>query len=193
MRNLLVTLLAALMIPAAASAEAPKQLGTPATSGSSPYYAAVRAGMYMPQASDMKSFNSGIVTDLQFGHRLHENFAAEAGIGWFTSSTDEIGGAKATLSVVPLTATAKGILPFGKAELYGLGGLGVYFSKVELKSSVVNATDDDTSLGFHVGVGGQYAVTQSLSLGLEGRYVLAKVNSANIDGLMVNGGVAFHF
>lgn len=192
MLNLLVALVAAVTVPVAASAEPPK-LGTPSASDSSPYYASARVGLYAPQASDMKSFNNGLVTEMQFGRRLHENFAAEAGIGWFASSTDEVAGNKATLSVIPLTATAKGILPFGNAELYGLGGLGVYFSSIELKSALGKISDDDTSLGFHVGVGGQYALTQNLSLGVEGRYVIAKVNSANIDGLMVNGGVAFHF
>jgi opacity protein-like surface antigen len=192
MRNLLVALVVAVTVPVAASAE-PLKLGTPVTSDSS-YYAAARVGLYAPQASDMKSFNNGLATEMQFGRRLHENFAAEAGIGWFTSSTDEVAGNKTTLSVIPLTATAKGILPLGNAELYGLGGLGVYFSNVELKSaSLGKISDDDTSVGFHVGVGGQYALTQNLSLGVEGRYVIAKVNSANIDGLMVNGGVAFHF
>lgn len=194
MRKMLVALVAALAVPLAARADqVSSPLGTTFTSTASPYYATARVGMYVPTSDDMDGFNNGVATELQVGRRFHTNFAAEGGIGWFSSSTDSIMGAKATLSAVPVTVTAKGILPFGKAEVYGLGGIGAYFASVEVKTSSGNFSDDDTGFGLHLGAGGQYAVSQNVSLALEGRYMIAQVNDVNLDGFMLNGGVAFHF
>ena len=191
MNRMLDALVASLALPVAAQAASPVAPAMPAAQAQSPYYVTAKLGVYSPQSDDMDAvgFNNGLSTEVQVGRRIHENFAAELGLGYFGSSTDEVGGVKAKLSVIPLTATAKGILPFGQLELYGLGGAGLYVSKVEVGS----LSDDDTSLGLHLGAGAQYAVTPQLSLGLETRYVIAEVNDGDINGLLVNGAVAFHF
>ena len=195
MRTFVTALVAALAIPMAASAS--PSMAAPVTVGdaASPYYVTPRIGVYMPQSDDMDAvgFNAGFATDVQVGRRFTENFAAELGVGWFSSSTDEEAGAQLSLSTVPVTATAKAILPLGQAEVYGLGGIGAYFSTVKLETPSGNVSDDDTSLGLHLGVGAEYAVTSKLSVGLESRYMIAEVSEASMNGFLLNGGVAFRF
>jgi len=192
MRQMLAALAAVLAMPLAAHASPTM---TAAVTDSSPYYVGTKVGMYVPQSDDMDvfGFNSGLNTEVQVGRRFNDNFAAELGLGWLSSSTDTVLGSKLTLSSVPLTATAKGILPLGKAELYGLGGLGAYFSEVDVKTPEGDVSDSDTSLGLHVGVGAQFALTQQLSLGVESRYMFAEVSEASIDGFLLNGALAFRF
>jgi opacity protein-like surface antigen len=195
MRNVLAALAAVLAMPLAAYASPSMAQPSTVAPGSSPYYVTPKLGVYMPQSDDMDvvGFNNGLATEIQVGRRFNENFAAELGVGWLSSSTDETFGSKLSLSVVPVTATAKGILPFGKTELYGLGGVGAYFSKVELETSEGDLSDNDSSLGVHLGVGAQYAITSQLSLGIESRYLVAEVSEADMNGFILNGGMAFRF
>lgn len=193
MRKMLAALVAVLAMPLAAHAS--PSMAAPATvaGNSSPYYVTTRVGVYMPQSDDLDIFNNGFSTEVQAGRRFGPNLAAELGVGWFASSTDRILGNKMTISIVPLTATAKGILPFGNAEVYGLGGVGAYFGNAKLETTEGTFKDDETALGVHVGAGGQYALTSQLSVGLEGRYVMAELSDVSINGFLLNGGVAFHF
>jgi opacity protein-like surface antigen len=195
MRKMLAALAAVLAMPFAASASPSMAAPVADAPASSPYYVTTKVGMYSPQSDDMDEFgfNNGLATEIQVGRRFNDNFAAEFGIGWLSSSTDEVLGQKLTLSSVPLTATAKGILPLGKAEVYGLGGLGAYFSKVEIETPDFDDSESDTSLGFHLGVGAQFALTSQLSLGLESRYLIAQVSEGDMDGFLLNGALAFRF
>jgi opacity protein-like surface antigen len=192
MRKMLAALVAALSIPVAASASpvaAPETLAA----GASPWYVTTKLGVYMPQSDDLDLFNNGLSTEVQVGRRLHTNFAAELGVGWFSTSTDSIGGNKATLSMVPVTATAKGILPFGDAEVYGLGGIGAYFGKAKVETPEGDLSDSESAFGLHLGAGAEYALTSQLSVGLEGRYLIAEIQDVSMNGFLLNGGLAFHF
>jgi len=195
MRKMLAALTAALAMPFAASASPSMAAPVADAPASTPYYVTTKVGMYSPQSDDMDElgFNNGLATEIQVGRRFNQNFAAELGVGWLASSTDEVLGMKAKLSSVPLTATAKGILPLGKAEVYGLGGLGAYFSKFEFESPEGDLSENDTSLGLHLGVGAQLALTSQLSLGLETRYLFAEFEDASINGFLLNGALAFRF
>jgi opacity protein-like surface antigen len=190
---ILAALAAVLAMPL--STQASPTMATPVAvdSAASPYYVTTRVGLYMPQSDDLELFNNGIATEVQFGRRFTPNLAAELGLGWFNTSTDRVLGNKLAISVVPLTATAKGILPLGNAELYGLGGIGAYFGKAKFETSDGTFEDDESTLGLHLGVGGALAVTSQLSLGLEGRYVMAELSDVSMNGFILNGGVAFRF
>lgn len=189
MRQMLAALAAVLAMPLAAHASPTM---TAAVTDSSPYYVGTRVGMYVPQSDDMDAFDNGLNTEVQVGRRFNQNFALELGLGWMSSSADT-GAGEISVSSIPLTATAKGILPFGKAELYGLGGLGAYFSDFKVETPNGDVSDDDTSLGLHLGVGAQFALTQQLSLGVESRYMFAEAFDADIDGFLLNGALAFRF
>ena len=191
---MLAALATVLAIPAAAYASSPSMAAPPMLEAtSSPWYVTTKLGVYMPQSSDLDGFNNGLSTEVQVGQRFNANFAAELGLGWFSTASDEVFGNKLSISVVPLTATAKGILPFGQAELYGLGGIGAYFGKAKFESTEGDFSDSESSLGLHVGAGGQYAVTPQLSVALEGRYVIAELADVSMNGLLLNGGVVFRF
>jgi opacity protein-like surface antigen len=193
MRKMLAVLAAVLAIPAAAHASPSMAAPQTLEATRSPWYVTTKLGVYMPQSDDLDGMNNGLSTEIQLGRRFNANFAAELGLGWFSTASDEILGNKLTISVVPLTATAKGILPFGNGELYGLGGVGAYFGTAKFESTEGDFSDDESSLGMHLGVGGQYALTSQLSVGLEGRYVIAKLSDVSMNGLLLNGGIAFRF
>ncbi|HET7755464.1 MAG TPA: porin family protein [Anaeromyxobacteraceae bacterium] len=193
MRKMLAALAAVVAMPLAAHAAPTVAAPGAFDASTSPYYVTAKVGAYLPNSDDLDGFNNGFSSEVQVGRRINPNLAAELGLGWFATSTDEVLGNKLTISVVPLTATAKGILPFGDAELYGLGGVGAYFGRAKLETTDGNISDTETSFGFHLGAGAQYALTSQLSVGLEGRYVIAELSDVSMNGFLLNGGVAFRF
>ena len=97
-------------------------------------YIAVKPGMYSPQSSDLNGFNTGFNGEIVAGYRCNPNVAVEMGLGYFhTDSTLRASGQvfgvlysgsnNRTIDVFPLTLTFQGILPVGKWEFYGMGGL----------------------------------------------------------------------
>jgi hypothetical protein len=42
-------------------------------------------------------------------------------------------------------------------------------------------------------MGGEYALTKQLSLGLEARYLFAEISDVSMNGLVLNGALAFRF
>jgi len=97
----------------------------------SPFYAAIKLGVYSPQSSDLDS--AGFNGEFAFGYRFNRNIAAEFGIGYFNTE-GKATAASATytvreefdINVVPLTLTLKAIFPYKRWEFFGLGGAGVY-------------------------------------------------------------------
>jgi opacity protein-like surface antigen len=192
MRKTIATLLAVLAVPLAAHAAPKAPAAAPAMEA--PYYMTAKLGAYVPTADDMDGFNTGLAADVVVGRRMSPNFALEAGLGWFQTSTDSVLGNKVELSAFPIALSAKGILPFGQLELYGLGGASLLVARLETKGDLIGGVSDtETGFGLHMGVGAGYRLTRQLSLGVEGRYVVAEVNDLRMDGLMFNGGLSFNF
>jgi opacity protein-like surface antigen len=59
------------------------------------------------------------------------------------------------------------------------GGVALISAGLEKKTAGVTVDDDDSALGAWVGVGGYYAVTKNISLGLDVRYSNAEVTLFN--------------
>lgn len=136
-------------------------------------YAVVKVGGYAPQHEDLRSFGTGVDGELVLGTRFTPNLAAEAAVGWFRTTADGADGAEGTLSMVPITATGKIILPASQIELYGLAGAGAYFAAYEETGAFGSARGGATALGFHLGAGAALKVTPAASVGAEVRYLLA--------------------
>ena len=146
-------------------------------------YVVVKTGIYNP-TGDLDEFDTGLNIEGVFGRYFHKNFALEGGIGLFGTKAD-FSGTNATLgtyiendeiAVIPLTVTAKGILPLNKLELFAGAGLGVYLAGFDGKLSTSNAgnitlNDNDTVLGFHVTAGGAYNFSERFFFGIDGKYL----------------------
>ena len=95
------------------------------------------------------------------------------------SGTDATLGAyteEDTVAVIPLTVTAKGVLPLDRLELFAGGGLGVYFATLSGDLTTTNfgsfsIDDGDMVLGLHLTVGGIYNITERFFFGIDGKYL----------------------
>jgi opacity protein-like surface antigen len=193
--------------------------------GSGSHYMTFKPGAYFPQSGDLSGFKTGFNGEVAIGQRYNENFAAELGVGFFHTdnsfknsgsvqglnfSTEE----KDTIDVIPIILTFKGIIPVGKFDLYGLGGIGVYHVSAEVKSnvtagglSVENSTSDtNTIFGVHAGLGFHFNITPRMFLGAEGKYLWTSetdlkntVNGVpvgakfNLNGVLATAIVGFYF
>jgi opacity protein-like surface antigen len=203
-------LVAALAVLASASVAAAQSAPPP----SSTQYASLRLGAFSPKSDDLQnaSFNTGFCGEIAFGYRAFPNFAAELGVGYFRSQTDTVSftdptygtlSTYLTLSVVPITATAKLILPLGQLEPYAAAGVGLYMAT--LKGTVSgaisgSASNSDNAFGVHFGAGLLANVSDRVALGLDVRYVIASgkfndIGGGNVsfDGLQFGALAAYRF
>jgi len=153
-------------------------------------YITLKPGIYSPQSSGLKHFDTGFNGEITFGHRYNPNFAVEMGIGYFNTSatfrdSDRISGIRYpfrerdNLEVVPITLSAKLIRPVGKWEFFGTGGIGAYIMSENVKvTGAVNTwsgrasfSDTATVFGSHLGLGFHYNITPTLFVGTEGKYL----------------------
>jgi opacity protein-like surface antigen len=101
------------------------------------------------------------------------------------------------MKVIPVLLTGKLVLPAKPFEPYLMLGVGLYF--VDIKGSAFGFTvsDDDTTFGFHIGLGATFDITPNAFLGVEGKYIVAKPTlfdeDVNIDGFTVTGNLGFRF
>jgi len=153
-------------------------------------YLTAKPGLYSPQASDRKDFDTGFNGEIALGYQPNPNFAAEMGLGYFNtkvgwSEAGRVHGiryratAEGRIEVVPVTLTLKGIYPIDKWELFVLGGIGGYFvfgdlkAKIKTKDLSISGTSNetDTIFGGHLGLGVHYNITPTLFVGVEGKYL----------------------
>jgi opacity protein-like surface antigen len=193
--------LAVALLAVAASTAAAAQTTTTGSSS----YVQVRAGLYMPQSDDMDALemNTGFGLDAVYGRRFTPNFAAEFGIGWYKSTSDEMSDgfgntAEFELSLMPITASAKLIAPLGQVEPYALLGVGLYRATI----GIDGAGDDSAfALGLQLGGGAAFRISPNAYLGLDLRYVSAEPSfeeggeelDLDVSGLLFNAAFGFNF
>jgi len=142
-------------------------------------YAIVKVGGYAPQHEDLSAFGAGFDGEVAIGRRFTPNLALEAAAGWFRSTTN-VGNS--ALSIIPLTATGKVILPVEQLELYGLAGAGVYFASLSASSDTGSGSASGTAFGFHLGGGAALKVTPAASVGADLRYLFANPTFSGTNG-----------
>ncbi len=154
----------------------------------SPFYIALKPGIYSPQSSDLDGFDTGFNGEIAFGYRFNPNIAGEIGIGYFNTQGEKtIGGTTYTsrefnIDVFPVTFTLKAILPYKKWEFFGLGGVGVYIVSRDNNDDHhyyyghdYHHDDDDYDydavFGGYLGAGINYNITPKIFVGVEGKYL----------------------
>jgi opacity protein-like surface antigen len=139
-----------------------------------PDYMTLKLGGYFPQRSDLKDdFSTGFIGEWAIGHSFHPNMAMDFSIGYFETKANNK-EAIAKLSVVPVFLNIKGVIPMARGEIYALAAGGLYVVTGEGSVSGVTFEDSDTPFGWQVGIGGNYNLSETVFLGLEGKYFKMK-------------------
>ena len=181
-------------------------------------YIAVRAGAYMPEGDLHDDFDGGFGGEIVFGHYFNPRLALEGGIGSFEAQADFpdfdpgfFGFENDKVSVTPIFLTLKRIHPIKIGELYLGGGIGLYFTDIDIEKERPSLgrgsiSDSDTVLGIHLLAGANFNITDYWFLGVEGKYMItgnASVsgtvlgipfdNEYNLNGINITGVVGFRF
>jgi opacity protein-like surface antigen len=89
-------------------------------------------------------------------------------------------------------------VPYGRFEPYGFLGLGVYFVDDEISVPGLGTdSDSDANLGYHIGLGGNYTLSNNIFLGVEARYLFLETDTFGVnfklDGVTLTGNVGYRF
>jgi opacity protein-like surface antigen len=167
-------------------------------------YVVLKGGIYSPSKNfNLNNINvdkkTGFDGEIAVGHYFLPVFATELGAGYFESkgSSAALPG-ETKLKVVPVTLTAKGLLPMGWIEPYGEFGIGAYIAKLDVSGSLGNFNSSSKAVfGLHAGAGVNFNITQEVFLGVEGRYLWAKPSwggtDIKLDGFTVTADLGFRF
>lgn len=174
-------------------------------------YLAIKGGIYSPSnefdvtnipgSSTFEHLDNkiGFAGELAVGHYLMPALALELGAGYFESrgKGEAVSGADSKLRAVPVTATAKVLLPLGPIEPYGEFGVGGYFSKLYRGGSLPNE-NIKAIFGLHAGAGINFNVTDAFFLGFEGRYLWTEnswgtTDVGKLDGFITTADLGFRF
>lgn len=168
-------------------------------------YAQLKVGGFFPQTNDLDNFDAGGNIEVGIGHRVAPGFAIEGNFGYFETKGNfnlpGIGSGDETFKVMPLTLSLKGQAYFDRFEPYAEAGIGVYFIKDEINGTILgfsgSNSENDTQLGLHVGLGGNYNITPQVFLGVEGRYLWLRTDTfgvdVKLDGFLLTANAGYRF
>ena len=174
---------------------------------------ALKAGIFEPD-DDLEDFDTGFNGEVAFNLYFSRYFATEMSLGYFSTDNQKRGtiyGARYSgdidLYSVPAAFNVKGILPFQNGSAYlGAGILGYFiFGDIDVIVHGYGAdsfNDDDFIFGGNLLSGITFDITESLFLGLEGKWLFgpdATLSNSradiefNINGFTLSGVLGFRF
>lgn len=154
-------------------------------SNASDSYLSVKAGGFFPNTvtAGLNDYKTGYNVEIASGTRFHPNLAVEIGIGYYGSEkapfnihvVDEsvtLYVVTPSVSVIPITATLKGIIPAGAVDLFAGGGGSYNFATLKswLAPSVSGGFDDTrkaTGFGYHIVGGADVHISNTFAVGVE--------------------------
>ena len=175
-----------------------------------PNYFVLKGGVYAPESEFIldRSPDKGFNGEVAFGHYFLPFLAIELGVGYFESTgdwTDPQFSGEVDIWAIPVTLNLKGVLPLGNLELYGLAGIGYYFTDAEVVLATVGtSSDSDGVFGFQLGGGASFNITKSIFIGAEVKYfwlepefelqgIPPDQGEINFDGWLATGNLGFRF
>ncbi len=180
-------------------------------------YLSFKGGAYFPTGDlDDYDFDNGFNGEILLGMYVNKNLALEFGGGYFQTDASFSEGAfweEDDVWVIPVIVNIKGVLPLKSVELFGGGGLGLYFANIDVKGydpliGPFSVDDDDAIFGGHLLVGFNIDLSDKVFIGVEGKYIFTADNrffceqvscseiscaKINLDGLTLIGGLGFRF
>jgi outer membrane protein W len=182
------------------------------------HYIAIKGGIYSP-TGDLDEFSTNFNGEITINRYLTPNFALDANVGYFQTDYSENGqlfgisySGAADIYSIPITASAKGIIPFDFGEIYAGGGAGWYFIWGDLDLNVTNigrisVNDDGNTWGFHLLAGIAFDLSDNFFVGMEGKYLFTgdieledeiggikvKTDGFDLDGFTATALVGFRF
>lgn len=150
----------------------------------------LKAGGYFPAT---KAFEPGTGIDLAYSIKPLPYAAVDAAIGYYRAEN----GAAGFISTIPLTISARAILPLQYINFYTGGGVGTYF-KMAGGTTEIPSDHSEFSTGYHANAGIEFTASPTLSLLLEGKYVSVNqgtFRAYNIKhgGIFTYGGFSLNF
>ncbi|OGU15689.1 MAG: hypothetical protein A2076_10075 [Geobacteraceae bacterium GWC2_53_11] len=143
--------------------------------------AQLKAGGYFPAS---KAFDPGTGIDLVYSVKPVPYAVVDAAIGYYRAEQ----GASGFLSALPLTISARAILPLPMIDVFAGGGAGVYY-KMAGGLTEMPADHSEFSLGYHANAGIEVPTSNGLSLLLDCKYVF--VNQGKFSSYDIKHGGAF--
>ncbi len=187
---------------------------TPALPAEPSYdYAELRGGIYLPQKPPSVmggSYRTGIDLELAAGRAFFPFALGEIGVGFVRATAGEHRGfypgqfyppMTASFWMVPITATAKLVLPGGSIEPYAFGGIGVYLIRFEKDptNGLPPVSERRSPVGFHAGLGASWRAAERIRVGLDARYTFVQdtffgsQNRNVFDGVGVTASLGYRF
>lgn len=140
-------------------------------------YLELHLGALAPQHDDLDPFDTGFDLGGTFGARLGEHLGVEAELAW-TRATGQVGETDVALQTIPFSASVRGTLPFAKAELHALAGVGLHLAELSADLAPGGAdlprSEWKTGFGWHVGAGVGFSLWPTTRVGLEVRRTFAE-------------------
>ncbi len=163
-------------------------------------YLSFKGGAYWP-TGDLQDadYGSGFNGEIVVGMYASPNLALEFGGGYFQTTASIVAAGDDKVWVIPVVAKIKGVLPLKGVELFGGGGIGLYFANIDVAGvTPTTGKDKDTVFGGQLLAGFNIDLSDRVFISVEGDYVFtAKArlfnSKVNLDGLTVTGALAFMF
>ncbi len=136
-------------------------------------YIVLKGGTYtfMDSLKDV-NLSTGFDGELAYGRYVLSNLVLEGAAGYFHDGVNK--GYGNDIKGIPLTLTAKAVLPLARIEPFVGAGIGLYFTKFHGKVDDTVTDVSRTIVGGHVVVGSHYNISSSLFAGVEGKYVVTE-------------------
>ena len=143
--------------------------------GADDTYFGMKAGMFMPNGKSpgLDMFDTGYAIDLSLGVKPASYAAVEVGTGFYTASGDsDATGVQQDMTAyaVPITLTAKGIVEFGKLDLFAGAGAGMFFCFIdnEIAAPVSkNESKHGIAPGYQAVAGADYRINNQWNAGVD--------------------------
>jgi len=163
-----------------------------------PYYFAFKGGVYIP-TDDLEDFDNGFSGEITLNTYFSEYISFEIGVGYFETEDKERG------------LLLKGVVPFKFGELFLGAGLSGYYVQGDIDFEIpgvisVSQSAHDYIVGAQFLGGLNYNITDTLFLGLEGKYIMTQdaeleftIGSVpvelefNLNGFIATGVLGFRF
>ena len=157
------------------------------------------------EKADKIDFDDSFGVNGEIGYRCHPRFSVEVEVEWVEGFDGDVHkpsfvGKLATteLETIVITTNAKGYLLTGRTQPYVLLGLGIMRMEFNERDKTVVVppgsdpqSEHESNFAMRFGGGIDYYLTKNLVLGVAVDYVSAF--SANVDYLLVGGGLQYRF